>query len=368
MKGDLRPDTYACATLHPAVRFSTFATIGLLAAAGFAAGVPIPPSTVERVYSTGVYPVVQGILTTFSNRAPFALIDVLLGLGVVWLVALAVALRRLFRPAAPRRVQRLAVGLLLPSAALYLAFLALWGFNYRRVPLEDKLPFDHAAITPDAARSLAVAAVSRINALYDAAHGAGWADVDASLADAFAGAARDAGVATPAVPGRPRRTLLDWYFRSAAVAGMTDPFFLETLVASDLLPFERPFVIAHEWSHLAGFADEGEANFVGWLACLRGSAPVQYSGWLSLYAEIIGGLPDSARADVAARLEPGPRKDLRALADRLTRSVNPMVSAAGWRVYDRYLKANRVEDGAASYARVVRLALGTELGQHAIAR
>jgi hypothetical protein len=39
------------------------------------------------------------------------------------------------------------------------------------------------------------------------------------------------------------------------------------------------------------------------------------------------------------------------------------VSAAGWRVYDRYLKANRIEAGTASYAQVVRLALGTQLGQ-----
>src|SRR5207342_3050756 len=121
---------------------------------------------------------------------------------------------------------------------------------------------------------------------------------DASLADAFADAARDAGVATPAVPGRPRRTLLDWYFRSAAVAGMTDPYFLETLIASDLLPFERPFVIAHEWSHLAGIADEGDANFLGWLTCLRGDAPQQYSGWLFLYSEVVGGF-DAARARAA---------------------------------------------------------------------
>jgi hypothetical protein len=33
-----------------------------------------------------------------------------------------------------------------------------------------------------------------------------------------------------------------------------------------------------------------------------------------------------------------------------------------WRVYDRYLKANRIEEGAASYAQVVRLLLGTRLG------
>jgi hypothetical protein len=61
------------------------------------------------------------------------------------------------------------------------------------------------------------------------------------------------------------------YFKAAGVEGMTDPFFLETLVAGDLLPFERPFVIAHEWSHLAGFANEGEANFLGWLTCMKGS-------------------------------------------------------------------------------------------------
>src|SRR5215510_11427393 len=76
----------------------------------------------------------------------------------------------------------------------------------------------------------------------------------------------------------------------ADVAGMTDPYFLETFVASDLLPFERPFVVAHEWGHLAGFADEGDANFLAWLTCLHGTPAHQYSGWLSLYSEIVSGL------------------------------------------------------------------------------
>ena len=38
-----------------------------------------------------------------------------------------------------------------------------------------------------------------------------------------------------------------------------------------VIGFERPFVIAHEWSHLGGLADEGEANLAGWLACLHGT-------------------------------------------------------------------------------------------------
>jgi hypothetical protein len=139
---------------------------------------------------------------------------------------------------------------------------------------------------------------------------------------------------------------------------MTDPYFLETLVEQSLLPFERPFVIAHEWSHLAGLADEGEANFLGWLTCLRGTSAHRYSGWLFLYGELFGAASPLDRAALSARLEPGPRADLQAIAARLRRQVSPSVSAVGWQGYDRYLKANRVAAGSASYAQVVRLVLG----------
>ena len=161
---------------------------------------------------------------------------------------------------------------------------------------------------------------------------------------------------------KPKSTLLDWYFRRAAVDGMTDPYFLETLVSATLLPFERPFVVAHEWSHLAGVADEGDANFLAWLACVQAPPPAQYSGWLFLYSEVAGGLRGPARADVAALLGPGPRADLAAIRARLTRQVDRRLFAVGQRVYDRYLKANRVEAGVESYGHVVQLVLGVRFG------
>jgi len=126
-----------------------------------------------------------------------------------------------------------------------------------------------------------------------------------------------------------------------------------------LLPVEEPFVIAHEWSHLAGFTDEGEANFVGWLTCLRASDAAKYSGWLFLYSQAVSALPAAERAAVDERLRPGPRRDLEQIAERVRRELQPRISAAGWRVYDRYLKVNRVEAGTASYAYVVRLVLGS---------
>ena len=63
-----------------------------------------------------------------------------------------------------------------------------------------------------------------------------------------------------------------------------NPFGYEVIFDSHVLPFEKPFLLAHEWSHLAGFADESEANFIGILACLRSDVPaIRYSGWLNLY-------------------------------------------------------------------------------------
>ena len=331
-----------------------------------AALVPMPAAGIERFYSAGLYLALQPHVTSASNRVPFALFDVLIVIaGGAWVGSIAVDFGRTGRGPWVRHVARIIARTVVWAAAFYLLFLAIWGLNYRRVPLARKLQFDARAVSPDAARVLALTSIGEVNRLHDRAHAGGWPPADAvaaPLAQAFAGVQRELGAARLAVPGRPKRTLLDLYFRRAAVEGMTDPYFLETLVVSDLLPFERPFVVAHEWSHLAGYGDEGEANFVGWLTCLGGLEPEQYSGWLFLYGEVILAVRGRERAELSARLERGPREDLRAIVARIESQASPRLSAAGWRVYDRYLKANRVEAGAASYAEVVRLALGVQFG------
>jgi len=58
-----------------------------------------------------------------------------------------------------------------------------------------------------------------------------------------------------------------------------------------------------------------------------------------------------------AKLEAGPRRDLRDIAARY-RQVVPAVRDAAWLAYDRYLKSNRVPEGIASYDDVLILILG----------
>jgi hypothetical protein len=323
---------------------------------------PLPRHAVERTYSRGVYPIIQPRLTALSNHTRFAWFDavVLVTLCAVGLVGTSRLRHR--RESIPRAIGGLAADMAAIGAVLYLWFLTAWGLNYHRQPLREQLDFREDRITRDALRALATRTMETLNALHADAHVIGWpelAGTSAALEPAFARAQQALALPWTAQAGRPKRTMFNFYFTRVSIDGMTDPFFLETLANDTLLPFERPATIAHEWSHLAGYADESEANFVGWLVCMNGSSAMQYSGWLSLYGTIAGALPRQDRDEITRALDDGPRADLRAISDRIHRYAIPAASRAGYAMYDRFLKANRVEAGVRSYGEVLRLLLGT---------
>ena len=347
-------------------RFVPGPRLWILGGAALGAFAPVSSGCVERIYSRSVYVWFQRALTALSNRTDLALFDVLvvsLAVGLIgWWV---IRMRRAPRGRRVRAAIRMSFNTAVGCAAVYLLFLACWGLNYRREPLTQKLDFDEARVTQDALVGLTRESVSHLNQLHASAHAASWpglSDIRSVLAVPFARAQRRLPSMPAAVPGRPKTSLLGLYFRRAAIDGMTDPFFLEVLINEEVLPFERPYVVAHEWAHLAGYADEAEASFVGWLTCQAGDAPVQYSGWLFLFARLLQQVPRSERASLTEPLMAGPRGDLDAIAERI-RGSTPFIRRQAERVYDRFLKANRVTEGIASYSGVVSLVLGARLHQ-----
>lgn len=338
------------------------AKIAAIALGLVAAIAPTPAWFVERWFSRTWYAALQPRLTASSNLAPFSLFDVLCAVGTV---ALAWAwwrgLRRAPRGARLRAAARLAGDTAAVASVLYLWFLLAWGLNYRRETITTRLDYDDQRITREAIVALASRAAREATVVREQATAApAPPDLVAALSPAFERTLSALGVHRTR-PATPKWSVFTLLWRRAGVDGMTDPFFLESLVRTDLLAFERPFVVAHEWAHLAGFADESEASFIGYLTCLQGSPHAQYSAWLLMYSQVASELRGPDRTAVGRLLGPGPLADLRALSEKARREIVPFARRANTAAYDRFLKANRLESGVRSYDEVTRLLVGTRM-------
>ena len=327
---------------------------------------PIPSAYIERLYSQQTYLIFQNLVTPLSGLVSFAVFDFLLVTTVIvvfgwWVVSLIVSKRG--------RRWRTVITMITKTTVMvsfiYIVFLMEWGFNYRREPLTVKLDYEQGRVTSQSLVDLAFKTTRHLNELYPRAYQNRWLDFDEipiHLGPAFQSVQRKLGSKRTAIAGAPKLSLLTPYFRLAGIDGMLSPFSLEILVNEFVLPFERPFVVSHEWAHLAGYAVESEASFVGWLICLSGDENSRYSAWIFMLPQLMRYLSAEEKSGVWNLMNDGPIKDLQAVSDRVN-STDQVIQKNARRIYDRYLKANRVEDGIASYGAVVDLVLGTQFWQ-----
>lgn len=335
--------------------------------------VPVPAWIIDDWYSRDMYPWFQGIVTTFTNVLPLAMIDVLLliigGLTLhrAWRLFNVMRQRGIIDAIweCARRVIRFA-------AVMLILFYWSWGFNYRRLPLQPSgAP---PSLTVDALQTGfadAASLASRLRPITQNDAG-NFHSIKLDLRDPMNEALRILQRTPLETPGEPKYSLiLSPFFTSSGVTGMINPYGLESIVAGDLLTFERPFVLAHEWAHLAGHADEAEASAVGWLACMKASPVSAYSASLYLISETAAAMPAQAREAAMARLDAGVKSDLDAIEKRMQQQ-RPAVRRATSRVYDNYLRANSVKDGTASYGRALTLILAAPfkdaLGTYSVSR
>jgi hypothetical protein len=326
--------------------------------------VPLPAWIVEDFYSRDMYMWVQRWITAGTNIVPFAVLDLLLILSAIFFLRRAYRLYVVARQRgvidalweALRRIVRFA-------AILVILFLWSWGFNYRRQPLDTVLASGGAARpSADALKVAYVDSAALAARLRPLSTPEGrFHSIVLSLKDPMNASLRAMSREPLQTFSQPKHSLLlSPFFTAAGVTGMLNPIGLETIVLSELLPYERPFVLAHEWAHLSGHADEAEASAIGWYACMKGDPTLAYSASLYLMMETSAALPAETRPELLAKVDAAVKTDLEAIVARMSKQ-SPDVQRTASRVYDEYLRANRVADGTASYSRALQLILSTKL-------
>jgi hypothetical protein len=305
---------------------------------------------VEAHFSNGYYPGWERFLASITVHIPFALGDAVIGAGVLVILAALIFARPWWRTF---------VGIAALAGLYALWFYAGWGFGYDRAPLQTRVAYDASRVTNARVLALRARAIAQMNRLAPLAHAAQDGDaIDvAALRDAWIPVVHRLGdrwtpevyAAKPAAAG--------WFMNKSATSGFTNPFTLETQLAPDLLWFERPFSQAHEWSHVAGFNREDEANYIAAITCLRDRDVVaQYSGWLELFLY----LPQKRRY-AKREFVPQVWADFAEIRKRNRQFVNLDLSRFSWRVYNNYLKSNHIASGVLNYDEVTKLVAGIPL-------
>ena len=328
--------------------------------------VPVPTQIVESFYSQDMYPWLQNIFTGGTNFLPFAALDAII---IVMTLAVLFRIRRLYYVARQRgifdAIWEMARRVARAAAIVTILFFWAWGFNYRRLPLESQLPRGTVNRPTIENLQLAIAdgnaLAGRLRTGVMAGPALSYEQVATRLFGPLNAALKSVGRPPLSREGRPKYSLvLTPFFTSAGITGMLNPLALETIVNPDLLPFERPFVLAHEWAHLSGHADEAEASAIGWLACMKGGHELAYSGLIYLIDAASVALPADVRTEVMKKLDAGVLQDLEAVTLRRS-AARADVTRTTMRVYDEYLRVNNVTDGGASYRRALSLILAPKL-------
>ena len=81
------------------IGWATRLKLAVVGLAAVCALVSVPPAFIERWFSTGVYPAIQGAMTPASNLVPFAVFDVLSLMLLVGFVFVVVRTARAARRA-----------------------------------------------------------------------------------------------------------------------------------------------------------------------------------------------------------------------------------------------------------------------------
>lgn len=316
-------------------------------------------------YSLYVYPVFVFTIGRVSGLFPLSLSEICLYvLIVLFFGTLAHAVIRAMRSKQGGSVMlRWASGLFVAAAAMMFLFAINCGVNYQRIPFSEKSDMQISKYSAGDLKQVCFWLTKEVNARSGKVKRDenGIMKLSKGEGEAAVKVMEQLGQEYSALAGyypKPKRILVSEILSWQGISGIYSPFTVEANYNEDMTPYNIPFTMCHELSHLRGFMQEEEANFIAFLACE--SAPredFQYSGYLMGWVYSMNAL---YKTDATSWQEIQPHLSVGAVADlkensKFWNKYEGPVAEVSTKVNDTYLKANGQVEGVESYDRMVDL-------------
>lgn len=315
------------------------------------------PEWVEKYYSNGVYLAISGFLRRSLGWIPISIGDILYAvffLFIVRWIRLLIVTRF-----SPFRKHLYAAGSVV--SLLFFFFHLLWGLNYYRLPLHKKMQINELSYTKEQLITATEKQIIKINFLHSiisqndstilkmpykrsSIYKMARAEYKTLKLDSL-----DFGFNVKST----KSSLYSLPLSYMGFSGYLNPFTGEAQVNRKIPKLGFPATTCHEMAHQLGYAAESEANYIGYIACIKSDDLFfQYSGELMAMRYLLSALAKEDKElylAKRAKLRYGIERDLQVSHDFWDSYHTPLTPAFK-NMYDTYLKANRQEEGIKSYA------------------
>ena len=318
------------------------------------------PAFVEQYYSNGFYPILAEFSRKILGGIPISVGDLAYFIVVFLLLKWFI---NLFRK--KKKWKEIALDLAKGLSVFYFLFHLLWGINYYREPLFEKMQIEKEYSDADLLRFTKemIAQTNAIQVLITkdpdqkVINNLSQEEIFDLSSKGYTNLANRHSFFDFKNPSN-KKSLISLPLSYMGFSGYLNPFTNEAQVNDRVPMINFPFTVCHEMAHQIGYASESEANFIGFLAVTQNE---------NLYFKFAGyssALRYCLRNWEARNTEVG---------KQLLTEINPGVlenfkdSALHWQqyetfiedgfkiFYDNFLKVNHQEEGMESYSKFLNL-------------
>lgn len=333
------------------------------------------PDFVTKYYSNGLYNIITYPGKLLASLFPFSIGEILLLSLILFLLCLLIIsvvktvsnlIRKRSRPLFP--LLRFTITLLTAAMCALILFIWCGGLNYNACTIAEKEHLELQEHTPRELYELTVYLINNANTVRSqlkerddgsVVDNRSFSELCETAQKGFAAVEGSYGMAegyfTQAKPG-----ILSLWMCYTNITGIF-PYIVPEPIINTMTPDSSLHTtICHEMAHQRAIAREDEANFISFIACMNtGDAYFMYSGYYlatihcmnalysvnyQLWTEAWQYMSEEMRTDISA-------------ANTFWKQFETPVAEISDSVNDIYLQANNIEDGVASYGRLIDLLL-----------
>ena len=227
------------------------------------------------------------------------------------------------------------------SSILYFLFYFLWGLNYFKPSLVDKLN-----IKSEYEFNVLDETINRV--IFEINKESSFISEDINKSDILN--------LINTTASNIKKSIIPDIFLYQKVSGHYIPFTSEAIFIDKIPLVDMPIVILHEQAHQSGYANEGEASFIAFSKAINDKEPyIRYSGYfyalINLLNEISKKNSDKLD-DYITKLDEKVISDIKKVQNFWSKYSNSFLDKAQNYIYDLYLKSNNQEAGIMVYGEV----------------